>query len=591
MAETRSFTVDPAILFSIIHSQAGTLAKAMLEAVMNAIDAGATKCDITLSETQFICQDNGRGFASREEIINWFERFGTPHKEGDATYGRFRMGRGQMMAFGATVWQTGEFKMVVDIKGRGLDYDLAMLPKPVKGCQINGTLYTPLSLRDLNTVITELEALVAYAQIPVKVNGKTVSKDPKKLKWDIETEDAYIKVSSSNSLKVYNLGVLVREYGSYRFGTGGVVVSKRPLEVNFARNDILEHSCSVWKGIRAQLSKLAKKQVAKKATLNDSEREFLARSILAGDMPADVKLDDARVITVATGVHVALDSLVHAGKVCLAPSDGDRLAERLHRAKVGFVIAPRTLTRFGVETLEELLSKLEKATTLKWGRWPEVVPFATVAGGYTRHYNPVADKDANPEELRAIRQLRRVNAVLGNWLNKASIGSIGGRDVRLGESDAALAWTDGQTMITVERRWLLRTAKRGLNGWFQIMMVMLHEYCHTGLDMDGHEHPQEFYEAFEELACDSANPIAELALAAASTFMAEQLAAGVKVSNASAASTGRGKEALAMVREARKRVDADDPEALKFAAKEASAKKERKKSAPPAAKGQQLELL
>ncbi|WP_287923609.1 ATP-binding protein [Diaphorobacter sp.] len=60
---------------------------------MNAVDAGATKFNVTMDAKEFVVEDNGRGFQSREEIENWFECFGTPHEEGDATYGKFRNGR------------------------------------------------------------------------------------------------------------------------------------------------------------------------------------------------------------------------------------------------------------------------------------------------------------------------------------------------------------------------------------------------------------------------------------------------------------------------------------------------------------------
>jgi hypothetical protein len=543
-AETRSFTVDPAILFSIINSQAGTLSKAMLEAVMNAIDAGATRCDITLTETSFVCKDNGRGFTSREEILSWFERFGTPHKEGDATFGKFRMGRGQMMAFATTKWQTGKFGMSVDIKNRGLDYDLSSLPKAVKGCTIEGTLYSPLNLYDLRSVLAELGDLVQYAQVPVYLNGKVISKNPSKLKWDVETDDAYIKTNSSNSMKVYNLGVLVRDYGSYKFGTGGVVVSKTALQVNFARNDVLEHSCEVWKRIKGHLSKESKKHVVKKASLNDDERAFLARCILAGDMPEGLNLAETRIITTATGTHVPLSSFLRASQVSVAPKDGDRLAERLHRAKIGFVVSPKTLDRFGVETLAELMVKF-KAQLSHRGSWPEVVAFSAIAEGYTSRYTPVPDKDATPEELDALRLLRKANIVLSNFIDKNAEDErppFQWREVFLGQSDAALAWTDGKTRVTIERKFLTRSARKGVDGWFQILMVMLHEYCHTGADLEGHDHPQEFYEMFEELSCASGNPVGSLSVASATVFASQQVEAGRTLSRQAAASVSHARD-------------------------------------------------
>ena len=90
--ERREFRMDPALLWSVIESQAGSAEKALLEAIMNAVDAGATRCDITLSETGYSVQDDGGGFKSRDDIEQFFETFGTPHKDGDgAVYGTYRM--------------------------------------------------------------------------------------------------------------------------------------------------------------------------------------------------------------------------------------------------------------------------------------------------------------------------------------------------------------------------------------------------------------------------------------------------------------------------------------------------------------------
>ena len=97
-SEIRKFKMHPDLLFSVIKSQAGTQEKAILEAVMNAVDAGATKCEIKIDENGYSIVDDGKGFVSRQEVDEFFETFGTPHKEGDATYGRFRMGRGQLFA-------------------------------------------------------------------------------------------------------------------------------------------------------------------------------------------------------------------------------------------------------------------------------------------------------------------------------------------------------------------------------------------------------------------------------------------------------------------------------------------------------------
>jgi len=122
--QKRDFKMDPGLLWHVIHSQAGTQGKALLETVMNTIDAKATSMEINLSNEGFVISDDGKGFGSMGEIERFFETFGTPHKDGDATYGKYRMGRGQIFAFSKNKWHSGAFQMSVDIKNKGLEYDL-----------------------------------------------------------------------------------------------------------------------------------------------------------------------------------------------------------------------------------------------------------------------------------------------------------------------------------------------------------------------------------------------------------------------------------------------------------------------------------
>ena len=104
--ETRHFRIDHnKLLLDVIRRQAGSLTKAIMEGVMNAVDAGATRCDISVTADTVTITDDGKGFASKKEIQEWFEVFGAAHSEEEAkTFGTFRMGRGQMFAYGVNKW-------------------------------------------------------------------------------------------------------------------------------------------------------------------------------------------------------------------------------------------------------------------------------------------------------------------------------------------------------------------------------------------------------------------------------------------------------------------------------------------------------
>ncbi len=360
--EIQTFQLHPAILFEIINAQAGSPQKALLETVMTAIDAGATKCDITVTCKGFTVIDDGKGFGvgdeGRKAIEAFFKTFGTPHEEGDARYGKFRMGRGQIMAFGTNVWRTGTFQMSVDIKNKGADYELKSELEPVVGCTITESFYEPLSVAEFGTLTRELEKMVAFAEIPITINKKVVSKLPSSAKWDEETDEAYFKFQKTGMLSVYNLGVLVFEHHASKYGTGGTIVSKQRLTVNFARNDILLSKCAVWRKTLKVIQKQAGREITKKKTLTEIDRQFIANQMLAGDYQ---KHAQAKVITDVLGRHHKLDVLFSQYRypgITVAPTVHDHKGERIHSTKSAFVLAPETLERFGCATLEELQVKL-----------------------------------------------------------------------------------------------------------------------------------------------------------------------------------------------------------------------------------------
>lgn len=491
-SQDHNFTVHPHILFSIIQAQAGTLGKALLEGVMNSIDAGATKVAVTLTRESFTVRDDGKGFQNREEVLNWFGQFGTPHEEGDAIYGRFRMGRGQMMAFGLNTWRTGTFRMDVDIKGKGLDYRLTEKLAASKGCFIKGMLYQALTESGLQDVITEFTNLVRYAQIPVSLNGRVISKRPELVTWDAETDDAYIKTTRTGDLLVYNLGVLVRSYANYQFGCGGVVVSKRALKVNFARNDVLIYECDTWGRISDRLKRENLHKVASKSSLNSEERRFLAKEFTYGNMPlADhSEVLDLKLITDATGKHHSIRDLRSYSKLAVASDAKQRTGARLHREGRAFVLSQETLERFRVDSLEDLLETLSRRTGQEFSH--REVGFDKLAHAYSESYHNCEDSELPHDELCALLALRHCHERFYQWFRTVEKSS-GQRELRAGISDVADAWTDGMTVIHIERKLLKRAATKGAGGFFELLMTMVHEYCHDTSDLESHDHDMVFY--------------------------------------------------------------------------------------------------
>ena len=517
-SESREFRMSPALLWKVIHDQAGTISKAILEGAMNSVDAGATYCDITIEGNKFSIKDDGKGFKDENEISRFFESFGEEHVEGDAVYGRFRMGRGQIMAFGHNKWRTGEFLMDVNLKPQGsqkrdenftLGYDFTKgLPRS-PGCSIGVDLYPENHLKpsELNSMVDEIERYVKYIDIPVTVNGKIVSMDPANQKWDIINDDAYIKLKETGGVTIYNLGSLVKSGNSWQHGgLSGVVVSRKQLKVNFARNDV-QSDCKVWRRIQSELKNESKSNVQKNKPLNDATRMFYARELVSGEL----SLKDAekmRLITDVTNSHHPMTAITRMKDVAAAKRS-DKVGETAHTRKLAFVVSHDCLERFGADDIFEF-EKIMKDIYKKNGRITALNALNPIDA---KEFEKIISSSHIPLQKNELNKFEKICVGLANEMSKNmwQQGDFTDRNTNLdvfsnskprvvhaGKSETALAWTDGTTNIWFEVDYLRKKMREGYKGILEIANTMLHEYIHREADTASHDHGIEFYEAYHE---------------------------------------------------------------------------------------------
>lgn len=509
--EQRSFAIDPALLYSVIESQAGTLEKALLEGVMNSIDAGSSRVVVRLTSTEFTIQDNGRGFRSRDEVLKWFETFGTPHKEGDAVYGKFRMGRGQLMAFASTVWQSGAFEMRVDIRKTGLGYELLALSPKRKGCLVAGKLYQPLTEERLNETQEAFRRLVAYAPVPVELNGTVVSAKPEKVKWTYEDETCWLRLDpDARELLVYNQGVLVKGMAGWRFGSGGVAVSKHPLKVNFARNDILEYECPQWERMRGAIERGVVARLSSRKQLSDDQRAFLARKVVSSHQDLGELGASAKIFTDVQGKHIALADVLAAKAVAFECPSRPQLSRALHDTGRALVLSRKSLDRVGASSMSEFFDKLLRLPQVAGRRVPTLDIEALPS-----HLSGPRDREVGREALgkrdaAAMEALEAANGLVASWLvQRGACERV--RELRVGVRAGAVAWTDGSEYIYAHRK-QLRQLERGLDGAFYWVTTLVHEYCHDCDDSESHDHGEVFYAKYHELTGAPDAPLVRAAL-------------------------------------------------------------------------------
>jgi len=514
-AREYDFKIDDNIIYSIIQKQAGTLEKAFLELIMNSIDAGAKKVDISFDGHRFEIADDGEGFENEDVIHSFFGTFGTPHEEDDAVYGKFRMGRGQIMAFSQNSWHSNTFSMDVDVKNNGTKYNFRSNNIFYNGCKITGILYDELEPYEIRNFTDELKIFIKFSQIPIFFNGELISENINDVKWSVITDEAYIKVDESQNLNVYNLGVKVRDYSKYKMGFGGIIVSKKQLDVNFARNDVLIKSCPVWKKIKSNISSIlidfGKKSIKQNTDLDDEQKAVMSKQFITGEL----EYSTARRLKLfedISGKSFTLPKIMKEKSIAVAEKN-NRLGDKVHIRKFAFVLNKSVLENFGCKSLSELFEKLKNIIHDNVGYMAD-----KFKGDYDSIFTERAlyediemfsesiktsqtimqEKELSTRQQLALSVLNKYEGKIRHLVNKFSTPSVSKRKIVAGKSEIADGWTDGKTYIAIEGE-LLKLAQKGTDGFTSLSMILVHEYIHRSSDTKTHSHNAVFYEIFHSV--------------------------------------------------------------------------------------------
>lgn len=540
------FELDPQIIHHIIYSQAGSIGKAIIELIMNSVDAGSKKATLTLNENGFQCTDDGKGFSNKGDVLRYFGRFGTPHLEGDATFGRFRLGRGQIMAFARTKWTSNFWTMDVDTKVMGYHYELEEIIEQHPGCHIEGEWYDTLEEEEMMTIAQEIRDLIRYTPIEVEFNGKILSKDPDKEKWNYEDDYAYYRLKEEGAMSIYNQGILVRNDSSHQWGAGGTIVTKKPIALNVSRTEILRKTCPVWLEISKKLKSLASKYAASLGNNRKTEarRARSARSLLEGSMDSYNIYKNEEIITILPGKkHITFDRFIQIctrgdlkikeGKFTMPEYTEDiPKAEAIASGKVITVIHPSTIDRFGCNNiydflacLEQIIPTIKKSALLpdeqEWRNTqrqydernlytPCYVDYRTLQKAFVEKTQLVTDKKSLDKETK--RAWTALKHCLADYAYRCAGERImpNGRlgypkfNILLGHSNVAEAWTDASSYIAININIVKRLKNDPLRTISYIFSLVEHEVAHEGDSLEcGHD--LDFFQRFHDINIKNAH--------------------------------------------------------------------------------------
>ena len=294
--------------------------------------------------------------------------------------------------------------------------------------------------------------MVKYAPIAVLVNAKPVSTSPTAKTFLESTDDTWIRLSdSAYVLDIYNRGAFVEAIPKHKYGVAGVVVSRAPLDINFARNQILS-TCPVGKRIRAHLDTTATKAIKRNPKLDDSARANAIMRLVNGDLsPAEAATLKLYVDTSGRAWSAAQIAQRDFRAYTVAPRS-DHRGDRLQQARLAFAFDATWLEIFECPP-ERLFAPFTQLAL------PDFRPFAELADHLSTEFAQLPPEDWTPTQrlwAYAIDILQRKLTHTYAWRCQTGARAPKIRSIRMGVANPAEAWTDGSHWICFGPAFLAR---------------------------------------------------------------------------------------------------------------------------------------
>ena len=515
---SKAFTVSSSIIKHLIQSQAGTVSKSILELVSNSIDAGATqvRVDISPDMEKLTISDDGSGFQSENQIVQLFGTFGFDHNTDEElarnrSFGRFGLGRGQVLNFGRCTWTSNQFVIGVDLNNNATQdifYDLKSHPQSLhKGCKVEIDLYQSLSLWEFNNLTSTLLSQLKYVSTPILVNGKLATKNLSKVSWTAREDGILFKKASGDStggLKIFNQGVYVSTVAHSKLGVSGDLSTTEPLLLNMARNEVLYSQCPVWAKVKRVVAPYSAAKKKKAMTYHDAN--FILSSWLSGDLSTSDVRDQELFLNILGRrnrlhyVHNFADK-----RITMADSDDSQVGENVHRDKQAFVVSPKQVGDMGYHDVEEFIEAVNNRLAETRNRYSKeliAVPFNELADNYSGDYRVLSEDKLSAVARLRLKALSSINGELVHTINLA-LGhrwneGLDVRKLHVGVSDAT-AWTDSRSYICIDYEYFTRACENGSIGIQRLIGVLIHEYCHDIHSDTDHVHGVEFYNRFHDV--------------------------------------------------------------------------------------------
>lgn len=497
--EHHAFSFDKNLATLLIERQNTTHAEALAELVMNSVDAGASRIDISAFPEQLSVVDNGRGFGSKRNLIDAFRVFGKEH-DGSVTYGRFGMGRAQILNFGVCHWETGSYRITFDKRSRTGGFSLEPGQRSIGGCVVSCAFFNAINPYMLKELERTLRRKVVLVDCRITLNGSLITAPVAELPWDFEDEVAYYayndKTLGANPVEsgVYNQGVWLgsevgRGFKSRFFENHAVIVSSKPgyaFELTLDRNALIK-DCPLAARVSATLFKVAAQSALAQAITPQSASLILSawkRGLLATDIahvPLFYPLRRTKGVSPKALLHELLRKDVYVRPQGRLSAHARRLDDKVIQSGRYVVFADEELQNSLIDLLKSITGHALPREVKVW----DLEDFSL--------------EDFTDETILNEAEYTRDEAMLVSTLSRTL--RFHGTFV-IGTSATAYAWTNGRDYVALERDFTAACLNEGVVGLMRLWLMIMHELCHDSESYGTDVHGEAFYQTFHDKVTD-----------------------------------------------------------------------------------------
>jgi len=483
----KDFKIDTQnALTHIILRQAGSLNKAFMEAIQNSLDANAKEIRITtVPETSLRDDstqietiriiDDGDGLDSLDEN---FQIFATSHKD-ESQRGEFGIGRGQLFAKGSTIWKTKNYIISVDVmhnidNNKNIGFNYKEVDDVLNGTDITVDLYRPEAMR-----LNSTDLLIVSNQVKLYWNGELINF---KLQKKISNSDYVMyKIASGEVGGMFLKDIPVCKFSSVNLPNKlpyAINIISDKVKVNFARNEFItsdSETDELLDKIKISLLTEVVKRVKSKKKTHDYEKELLLKNITNLSAEELFLINDTPFLRTTNGQSFSLDEL-----------DGGILAETTGKTRLDDVLIQRGFKIVDWATLHSIKT-LAKTTEMNVVFYDEYDSKRKAE----QHYIPEERTKSVPSSKRELELCLYANITM-KYIYKHEFRNAR-RKVFIGKSDSANAWTDGETYIVINDKYLKNNKYYLI---FQIPRLVIHEMTHRNSE---DYHDDDFFRRFHNL--------------------------------------------------------------------------------------------